>query len=63
MKDENTALITTLAEKYDKLLMKNYKYQMGDDDYQLSTYEKKLNDSIQFIINDLRNQNKIKEVK
>jgi len=44
------------ADKYDEVLTKNYEYQMGDDDYQLTTYEHKLVESITFIAKDLRNQ-------
>jgi hypothetical protein len=56
MEDENEMLIEMLTDKYDEVLTKNYEYQMGDDDYQLSTYEYKLVESINFIAKDLKNQ-------
>lgn len=49
-------LIEALVERYNDLLLKNYRYQMGDDDYQLTTYESKLNAAIQTIINDLNKE-------
>lgn len=49
-------LIDALAERYNDLLLKNYRYQMGDDDYQLTTYENNLNSAIQTILNDLNKE-------
>jgi hypothetical protein len=54
MKDDNKVLIGMLADKYDEVLTKNYEYQMGDDDYQLTTYEHKLVEAIKVIVNDLK---------
>lgn len=49
-------LINTLLEEYKEVLEKNYKYQMGDDDYGLSTRENHLVNSLKVIINDLKNK-------
>jgi hypothetical protein len=53
----NEKLIEMLTETYIEVLRKNYKYQMGDDDYQPSTAEMKIIDAVQIIIEDLKNKN------
>jgi hypothetical protein len=50
-------IINAIREEYSDLLVKNYKYQMGDDDYQLSTNEYTLVKAVQAILNDLNNRN------
>ena len=42
-----------LIKEYQTLLEKNYKYQMGDDDYGLTTQELKICRAVQAILNDL----------
>lgn len=54
-------LVDSLLGEYKEVLEKNYKYQMGDDDYGLLTKEHHLVNSLKVIINDL--QNKIEEPK
>jgi hypothetical protein len=49
-------VISILAERYENLLLKNYRYQMGDDEYQLTTQENVLVKAVQTIINDLRKE-------
>lgn len=49
-------IIRVLAERYENLLLKNYRYQMGDDEYQLTTQENVLVKAVQTIINDLRKE-------
>jgi hypothetical protein len=55
MKD--TEIIDAIKTEYSELLLKNYKYQMGDDDYALTTYEYTLVKAVQAILNDLNNRN------
>jgi hypothetical protein len=49
-------LVDRLLGEYNEVLEKNYKYQMGDDDYGLSTKEHHLVNSLKVIINDLKNK-------
>jgi hypothetical protein len=46
-------LRNSLIEEYRILLNKNYKYQMGDDDYSLTTQELTICRAVQAILNDL----------
>jgi hypothetical protein len=53
-KMRNEDLIAEIATKYEKLLEKDFKYQMGDDDFQPSTEEGNLIRAIKTIVADLR---------
>jgi hypothetical protein len=44
-----------LIERYSALLTKNYKYQMGDDDFALTTEELRICRPLNIILQDLKN--------
>lgn len=44
-----------LIERYSTLLTKNHKYQMGDDDYALTTEELRICRPLNVILQDLKN--------
>ncbi len=46
---------TELIEHYGEVLLKNQRYQMGDDDFQPTTKEKELINSIRILLCDLEN--------
>jgi hypothetical protein len=49
----NSELSDALTKKYENLLIKNYKYQMGDDDFQPTTEEMRIIESVRRILKDL----------
>ena len=55
MHDVILSLREQLIERYSALLTKNYKYQMGDDDFALTTEELRICRPLNIILQDLKN--------
>lgn len=52
----NQSLIKELQQEYKELLIKNSKYQNGDDDYALSTAELSIMRALSVILADLKSK-------
>lgn len=50
-------LMESLSERYLDLLEKDFHYQMGNDDYQLTTEENKILTSVRIILKDIKSKN------
>lgn len=50
-------LMKALSERYLALLEKDFHYQMGDDDYQLTTEEHKILTAVRTILKDIKLEN------
>jgi hypothetical protein len=55
-KISNSELSEALVERYQEVLRKNYKYQMGDDDFQPTTEEMRTIEAVRIILKDLENE-------
>ena len=51
--EEKKVLTESLQDHYQTVLIKNHKYQMGDDDFQPTTEEMKIINALKVIIKDL----------
>jgi hypothetical protein len=55
-KISNSELSEALVERYQEILRKNHKYQMGDDDFQPTTAEMRIIEAVRIILKDLENE-------
>jgi hypothetical protein len=55
-KISNSELSEALVERYQEVLRKNNKYQMGDDDFQPTTAEMRIIEAVRIILKDLENE-------
>lgn len=51
---KSTSLHDLLVDRFETVLTKNYKYQMGDDEFQPTTDEMRVVDAVQIILSKIK---------